>query len=192
MQAILEAAAHVFERYGYATGTTNRIAARAGVSIGSLYQYFPNKDAILVALVRRHLAEGATVLFPHVERLRSGERLVDVLPDVVEAMVVLHSLTPGLHRILFEETPLPQALRSELDATEDALVETIATALARDIRTAPGDRPLAARMILTCIEGLTHRLVLHPSGEADTELITTEVTLLVRSYLKSLTRTSRK
>jgi AcrR family transcriptional regulator len=50
VEAILEAAAQVFERYGYAAGTTNRIAGRAGVAIGSLYQYFRNKDAILVAL----------------------------------------------------------------------------------------------------------------------------------------------
>jgi AcrR family transcriptional regulator len=45
VEALLQAAAQVFECHGYAAGTTNRIAERAGVSIGSLYQYFPNKDA---------------------------------------------------------------------------------------------------------------------------------------------------
>ena len=49
VEAIVGAATQVFERHGYAAGTTNRIAERAGVSIGPLYQYFPNKDAILVA-----------------------------------------------------------------------------------------------------------------------------------------------
>jgi AcrR family transcriptional regulator len=62
VESILDAAAQVFERHGYAAGTTSRIAERAGVSIGSLYQYFPNKDAILVALVHRHLAESTAAL----------------------------------------------------------------------------------------------------------------------------------
>jgi len=50
VNVILKAAAHIFMEKGYATGTTNHIAQKAGVSIGSLYQYFPNKDAILVNL----------------------------------------------------------------------------------------------------------------------------------------------
>src|SRR3569833_2023390 len=57
-QRILTAAAHVFAEHGYAAGTTNRIAERARISIGSLYQYFPNKDAILAALLARHLDRG--------------------------------------------------------------------------------------------------------------------------------------
>lgn len=52
---VLDAAAQVFAERGYAA-TTNEIAARAGVSIGSLYQYFADKDALLVALAERHLA----------------------------------------------------------------------------------------------------------------------------------------
>ncbi len=108
VEAILEAAAQVFERRGYAAGTTNRIAERAGVSIGSLYQYFPNKDAILVALVHQHLAEGMAALQPHLRRLSAGARFDDVLPGIVHAMVALHALAPGLHRVLFEETQLPQ------------------------------------------------------------------------------------
>lgn len=56
---ILEAAAHVFADFGYAAGTTNRIAERAEISIGSLYQYFPNKDAILVELMTAHTHRGS-------------------------------------------------------------------------------------------------------------------------------------
>jgi AcrR family transcriptional regulator len=72
VQAVLQAAAQVFERHGYAAGTTNRIAERAGVSIGTLYQYFPNKDAILVALVHQHLAESSAALQPHLQRLHAS------------------------------------------------------------------------------------------------------------------------
>lgn len=58
-ERILNSAAHVFAEYGYAAGTTNRIAEHAHMSIGSLYQYFPNKDAILAELLVRHIDRGA-------------------------------------------------------------------------------------------------------------------------------------
>ena len=51
VDAILEAAARILESEGFEGYTTNAIAKRAGVSIGSLYQYFPNKDAVTAALV---------------------------------------------------------------------------------------------------------------------------------------------
>ena len=57
MEQILIAAAQVFEAHGYAAGTTNRIAERAGVSVGTLYQYFPSKEAVAVALLEGHIEE---------------------------------------------------------------------------------------------------------------------------------------
>jgi AcrR family transcriptional regulator len=56
VHAILEGAANILERQGLEGYTTNEIAARAGVSIGSLYQYFPNKDAVTIALIEREMA----------------------------------------------------------------------------------------------------------------------------------------
>ena len=185
MQAILEAAAQVFERHGYAAGTTNRIAERAGVSIGTLYQYFPNKDAILVALVRLHVAASAAALQPHVERLSRGERFDDVLPDVVNAMVAMHALEPGLHRVLFEETPLPSTLRAEIDGLEDRLVEEAADALAGEPDSATADPRLSARIVINAIESLTHRLVLRPPVGVTSQDIAGEIVDLVRAYLQS-------
>jgi len=186
VQAILEAAAQVFERHGYAAGTTNRIAQRAGVSIGSLYQYFPNKDAILLALVHRHLAESTAALGPHIERLSRGARFEDVLPDIVNAMVAMHALAPGLHRVLFEETRLPPALRAELDELEDRLVDLAADALgSADPRSRPSDPRLSARIVIGAIEGLTHRLVLRPPPGVVPEAIASEITELVRAYIQT-------
>src|ERR1700733_2054531 len=71
-QRILDSAAHVFAAYGYAAGTNNRIAEHAELSIGSLYQYFPNKDSILHALMDAHVAAGAKLL---------GDRLSGGLPE---------------------------------------------------------------------------------------------------------------
>src|SRR3954462_16010347 len=56
VETILEGAAHILERLGLEGYTTNAIAAHAGVSIGSLYQYFPTKDAVTIALIERESA----------------------------------------------------------------------------------------------------------------------------------------
>ena len=184
VQAVLEAAAQVFERHGYAAGTTNRIAERAGVSIGTVYQYFRNKDAILVALVHKHLAESTAALQPHLDRLNSGAGFDDVLPDIVQAMVAMHALAPGLHRVLFEETQLPPTLRVELNELEDQLVDMAAEALAADPSTAPNDPHLTARVVINTIEGLTHRLVLRPPPGITPDAIAHEITALVRAYLR--------
>ena len=185
VEAILEAAAQIFERHGYAAGTTNRIAERAGVSIGSLYQYFPNKDAILLALVHRHLAESTAVLGPHIERLSRGARFDDILPDIVHAMVAMHALAPRLHRVLFEETQLPPMLRAELDGLEDRLVDLAADALAADPHSRPTDPRLSARIVISAIESLTHRLVLRPPPGVTSDAIASEITELVRAYIQA-------
>src|SRR5688500_11026502 len=57
VDAIVQAAAYILVRDGYAKLTTNRIAERAGVNIASLYQFFPGKQAILAELQRRHVAD---------------------------------------------------------------------------------------------------------------------------------------
>jgi AcrR family transcriptional regulator len=184
VEAILEAAARVFERQGYAGATTNRIAERAGVSIGSLYQYFPNKDAILVALVERHLDEGTAEAGPVLEGLVVDAPPVEVaMRRLVEAMVALHRERPALHRVLFEEAPRPPALRRRLDALEGAAVAAIASYLRErdDVARDPG---LAARMVVRVVETVTHELVLRPGDVAVDAYVDEAVALLV-AYLKA-------
>ena len=112
--AILEAAAQVFSRNGYAATTTDHIAHRAGVSIGSLYQYFPNKDAILLGLVERHIEESQAFVAEKREEIkRTGPAGPEMISRLVEAAIALHSLDPALHRVLFEEAPQFRAQQVE-------------------------------------------------------------------------------
>src|SRR6185436_18877511 len=55
VEAVLDAVPHVLRRHGAEAITTNRVAEAAGISIGSLYQYFPDKQAIFMALHDRHV-----------------------------------------------------------------------------------------------------------------------------------------
>lgn len=102
-ERILTAAAHVFTEYGYAAGTTNRIAERARISIGSLYQYFPNKDAILAELAVRHLDRGTWTRADQFD-LSAGS-LEAAVRTLVRDAIDNHRDDPRLLRIMIEEVP---------------------------------------------------------------------------------------
>ena len=79
--AILDAAAQLFSEHGYAATSTNKVAERAGVSIGSLYQYFPNKDALLLALAERHIGEAGEELAATFTALEDCTTAVSTVPE---------------------------------------------------------------------------------------------------------------
>lgn len=87
--AILEAAAHIIGRGGLAAFNTNAVAERAGVSIGSLYQYFPNKDALMVALIERQQAQQRERLAAAVVAVQDGT-LETVVRFLVRAAMQHH------------------------------------------------------------------------------------------------------
>ena len=58
----MEATARILIKEGYDQASTNKIAAVAGVSIGSLYQYFPSKEALVAAVIERHTQELSQVV----------------------------------------------------------------------------------------------------------------------------------
>jgi AcrR family transcriptional regulator len=183
VDAIVEAAAHVFEEHGYAKATTNRIADRAGVSIGSLYQYFPNKDAILVALTERHIEEGIAVVGPLLAELDGSKPLDQALRGLVEALASLHRRAPGLHRVLVEEAPRPPALRERFDTIFTAASVAVAQYLAVRPEVEVADIDRAARIVVQVVESLTHSLVIHPTTADPVDAYIDEAVLLLHRYL---------
>lgn len=185
---ILEAAARVFASHGYAAATTNRIAAKAGVSVGSLYEYFPNKDALLVALMEAHIAEGQAILArAGAEALVPGMSLRQSVGRLVQAMIDLHGRDRQLHRVLFEETPLPARIRRQLADVERAVADHIADFLRGHPEVTAPDPDLAAMVLVQAIEGLTHRLVVHGDAASDpaqaAELVTLATAFLTAPRL---------
>ncbi len=184
VEAILEAAAHVFAEHGYAAGTTNRIAERAGVSIGSLYQYCPHKNTVLVALVERHIEEGlARVEGLLAEVAQTPEDLATLLRRFVAEMVDLHSREPELHRALFEEAPHPPELHECVLALEERLAHTLEALLRSCPEVSAGDLDTAAHLLVQVVEALTHRFALHGIHDLETEDFVDEVVQLLLGYL---------
>ena len=90
MDAILEAAARILKVSDYDKSTTNRIAERAGVSIGSLYQYFPGKEALLSALLERQVNKnlaGVKALFEAATRLPLEEAIEELCQGLVQLFI---------------------------------------------------------------------------------------------------------
>ncbi len=125
VETILQAAAHILEE-DCLPFTTNHIAERAGVSIGSLYQYFPGADAIMSALIERHVAD---------ERSAAEEILTtnnkkdgDMLRDLLIAFVDAHANAPRLTARLHEMAP-GFGLQNHLANARDTQAASIAQAM---------------------------------------------------------------
>jgi AcrR family transcriptional regulator len=104
VEAVLDATVRLLKRRGSAGITTNRIAEVAGVSIGSLYQYFPNRGAIFNALHQRHIDQIDRMIQDIVVE-HAGASLKDLVRALIEAMVKSHAVDPALPELLMKEVP---------------------------------------------------------------------------------------
>jgi AcrR family transcriptional regulator len=104
VEAVLDAVVRLLKRDGSKAITTNRIAEVAGVSIGSVYQYFPDKRAIFTALHQRHIDQiDRMVQTKLVEHAASS--IEELVRAMVEAMVEAHAIDPELYELLMTEVP---------------------------------------------------------------------------------------
>jgi len=186
VDALVEATARVLVKEGFDKASTNRIAETAGVSIGSLYQYFPGKDALVAAVIDRHTEDLMQVVRDTLAEVielpleRAVRRIVSV---AVEA----HRVDPKLHRVVAEQIPRSGGenvevfnrryfgfFRSYLEAHKAEIGRT--------------DLDLAAFVCVTSIEAATHNAVLNHSellSDEGVEALVEEATRLVVSYLRA-------
>lgn len=184
VDTILEAAAQIFRTYGAKGATTNRIAERAGVSIGSLYQYFPNKEALLVALMERHIGSSIEMLGKVLQRSANAspnERVRAAVTCVLD----IHMEDPDLHRVIFEEAPRPPHVNRKLEDGEMLMRAALEALLEGFPRETCVDPERSAYMALTLVESMVHRYIaarnrpMAPAVFADhlTELVMREMAL---------------
>ncbi|MBF6351470.1 TetR/AcrR family transcriptional regulator [Nocardia flavorosea] len=166
VDTLLEAAAQLFGRDGLAT-TTNHIAERAGTSIGTLYQYFPDKQAILHALARRHVTEAAERLGAVFDELRATEPPFETtLRAVLDVVAELHRDRPGLHALMHRIALREAGELAAVHAFEDHLANELAYHLRRCRRGGP-DPALTARILMHTIDAQVHRV--HPRHPLTTD-----------------------
>src|ERR1700733_11488666 len=182
VSAILEATARILVKRGYDGLTTNAVAAAAGVSIGSLYQYFSNKTALVSALIDHHIEEmNASVL---AELARVAELpIAQAARCVIELTIRAHAIDPELHRVLTEQVPRVGKLARlrELEEISSRMVAGLLVARRHEL--AIRDPDMAAFILVSTIEAIVHRAaLLYPHRLRDPSLVD-EATLLVTRYL---------
>lgn len=120
VDAIVEAAARILATGGATGFSTNQVAQAAGVGIGSLYQYFPDKHDIVEAIRRQHLDEVLTALRT-ASACRGAPRTC--AETLVDGLVAVHAGKPGLHRALLELAPAHAAGAQAADGFEQAYAD---------------------------------------------------------------------
>jgi AcrR family transcriptional regulator len=183
VDAIIAAAAQVLITHGYEGTTTARVAQRAGVSVGSLYQYFPNKDALVAALIERHANELVSTVRDVLQR-HSRATLAACVRAVIDATIAAHRIDPRLHKILHEQVPrvgqLARAMRVSQDITHE--IERSLRAHADELH--PGlDPAVAAVVINTALDAIAHKSVLERSTPLAGKIAANEAYALAMSYL---------
>ncbi|MBM0106797.1 TetR family transcriptional regulator [Steroidobacter sp. S1-65] len=186
VDALVEATARILVKEGFDKASTNRIAEQAGVSVGSLYQYFPSKEALVAAVIERHtrqtmeLVQGTLAAVEHLPMEQAVRRLVAMAVDA-------HRIDPKLHRVLAEQLPRTGKLESvEVFNRENfVLFKAFLERHRGEIRVV--DLDLATFVCVTSIEALTHTAVLHHSQSFTEEVfaaLVEEATRLIVRYLQ--------
>ena len=178
--AILEAAARILETKGLEAANTNAIAERAGVSVGSLYQYFPDKAAIFAELIRQAEAALGDTL-EHLLRETTGQPLEERLGELVRAGVAQQLARPQLARILdYLEAASPAD--AALSAAEARILGVIAGFLQEHAAAiARPATPATALDVLSIVKGMVDGASF--AGETDATALEGRVSLAVLGYL---------
>jgi AcrR family transcriptional regulator len=187
VDALLEATARLLVKEGYDRASTNRIAQVAGVSIGSLYQYFPSKEALVAAVIDRHTQETMQLARDALIKV-AMQPVEEAIRELVKLGIDTHRIDPKLHRVLTEQVPRVGRLDSvqARDREAYALIRAYLDAHRDEIQAV--DVELAAFICVTTVEALTHAAVIHRPDVLSDEKANTfigEVTRLVLRYLRS-------
>ena len=183
VDAILEAAARLFAEGGLDEVNTNRIAELAGVSVGSLYQYFPSKQAILGELIDRHSEQTMAALAAKLADFATRP-IPDVLREIVEILLEADTIDLNLHRVFLDK--LPDAGRIEQRHGEIRRMTAVVRERLLEQRRgdlAVGDLDVAAVVLVHALEAVTNAVVFEfPERLRDPALVD-EITALAVRYL---------
>ena len=157
VEVIVQAGARVLGEHGWAGFTTNRVAETAGVSIGSLYQYFPDKLALIEAVRRHHFDD----VLMAIHRAMQGNKPVRQFAEaLVDGMIDMHLTHPALHRVMLDEVPGHGGTRAAYEAFRTEYLSRYAAAIAPY-----HDRPAADAVIVqvlsSAVEGVIHNAARH-------------------------------
>jgi len=183
VDAIVEATARVLVRDGYDSLSTNRVAKEARVSVGSLYQYFPGKEALVAAVMEQYASRMQENIAARLQNAGSAATAEEVATEMIRAMLAAQQAEPRLHRALVEQVPRIGALRRlhEFSTNYERLVAAWLTENLERIEVKDVDT--AAFVLVSAVEGLVNRAILDRPELVSSGKIEEHILRLVLAYV---------
>lgn len=186
VEAIFDATIQVLLGDGAARLTTTRVAERAGVSVGTMYQYFPHKQALLHAVLKRHL-EGTVAAVEAASQAYRGRKLAAISDALVAAYFGAKMASFETTRALYRVAPELDlaALQNDISVRIEKAV-TAALASASDARIA--DLRAASITLQAVVTGATRSVLERGSSPAMLRVVASELPKMCRAYLRAAAR----
>jgi AcrR family transcriptional regulator len=182
VNSIVTAAARVLVRDGYEQANVNSIAKLAGVSIGSLYQYYPSKEALVAEVIKRHAEE-------MLEVFQRGLADLAFLPmpaacrGVVRRALSAYGVNPALRRVINRDVPGHPAFSRSRDFDEMLATALRAYLAFHQALVRPQNLDLAVTILTSAVEAVVVRVVAQDPALLETELLVDELTTLILGYV---------
>jgi AcrR family transcriptional regulator len=184
VQAIYEATFQVLLAVGPDRLTTTRVAERAGVSVGTLYQYFPNKQSLLLSVLEKHLDQVAGAVELACRR-NHGQQLSTMIESIVEAFVDAKMKRSDISMALYA-TAVGVRERALLNKVGKRARAAMASMLSTAPNTKFADLPFTSLMLLSAMGGATRAVLEAGSPPGMVRLLRKQLVLLCRGFLMSV------
>ena len=181
-EGIVETASEMLVEVGYHNLSTNKIADRADVSVGSIYQYFPNKEAIVLAVIEQFAERQYEILATGLEGIE-GMELEQSVRKIVGKLLQAKREAPELSRVLFEQLP-PVGQFDIVHEWSERAIELIASTLeSRDEDFEPDDLEMSASLVVNFAHAIVNDAVPNRNEDLKTSQIAHETTRMILRYL---------
>ena len=181
VERMLDACASLLDELGYERLTTTLIAERAGVAVGSLYQFFPDKRAVVQALAMRTLEHYIAAASERLAAI-NPQTWWDVVDAVLEEYLRMHRATPGFTKVHFGDV-IDTRLMDQRRGNNTQIAEAFGRLIADRIDLPVGDVLLPVSVAVEAVDGVL-RLAFRRDPKGD-QVLVDEAKKMVRGYLSS-------
>jgi AcrR family transcriptional regulator len=182
VSSIYEAATRVLPKTGYEGVTTNQLAKIAGVSVGSIYQYFSNKDEIFALLLEKNLVEAKDVIDTVIQS-KKDVPLEDFIADSISTVVDLNLNNQALFARLFIQAPRLNRVKKVMEVRDQFVEVLVGILKSRSQEVRPQNIELSAYTAVHAVMGVIQSVVINPPPTLDRAALKAELTDLALRYL---------